>query len=200
MFYLLGESPDQSAQPVSVQAELYRANAIENYDTAAIRAHTASGVEILFYTAQPVEAELGPIFHFEFEEAVITYSGRDSQILVQFHDGRVRSYGNPETDAHALKLGHCINAIRKGERPICGIEAALAQTRCMNGVQESSKIYPFPQELRHDEGDRGWIEGLADLFFDCYQKGLLPAERGDVPWASAGKIVDLRGYETFPSQ
>ncbi|MBX2998181.1 MAG: Gfo/Idh/MocA family oxidoreductase [Caldilineaceae bacterium] len=200
MFYLLGESPDQSAQPVSVGAELYRANAIENYDTAAMRALTASGAEILFYTAHPVEAELGPIFHFQFEDAVITYSGRDSQILAQFHDGRVRSYGNPEADAHAAKLGHCVAAIRRGERPLCGIEAALAQTRCMNGVQESSEIHSFPQELRHNEGERGWIEGLSEIFFDCYQKGILPAERGDIPWARAGKTVDLRGYDQFPSR
>jgi predicted dehydrogenase len=199
MFFLLGESPDQSAQPVNVQAELYRANDIENYDTVAMRALTANGAEILFYTAHPVEAELGPIFHFEFEEAVITYSGRESQILAQFHDGRVRSYGNPETNAHAIKLAHCVTATRRGERPICGIEAALAQTRCMNGVQESSEIHPFPVHLRREEEDRGWIEGLSDLFFDCYQKGLLPSERDDIPWARAGKIVDLREYREFPA-
>jgi predicted dehydrogenase len=200
MFFLLGDSPDQSAQPTDVQAELYRANAIENYDTAAMRAHTADGAEILFYTAHPVQAELGPIFHFQFEDAVITYSGRDSQILAQFHDGRVQSYGNPETDAHAIKLGHCINAIRRGERPICGIEASIAQTRCMNGVQESSEIRSFPEDLRREAGDQGWIEGLSEIFFDCYQKGILPAERGDIPWASAGTVVDLSGYEAFPSR
>jgi hypothetical protein len=37
MFYLLGATRETSAAPAVVQAELYRANAIENFDTAAIR-------------------------------------------------------------------------------------------------------------------------------------------------------------------
>ena len=41
MLYVLGKTPDTSAQPHSVTAELYRANPIENYDTAAIRCTTA---------------------------------------------------------------------------------------------------------------------------------------------------------------
>ena len=40
MFYLLGATRETSATPAWVQAELYRANAIENYDTAALRCRT----------------------------------------------------------------------------------------------------------------------------------------------------------------
>ena len=36
--YLLGPSMNQAATPVKVEAELYRANSIENYDTCSIRA------------------------------------------------------------------------------------------------------------------------------------------------------------------
>lgn len=200
MFFLLGDEVDQSALPVSVQAERYRANPIENYDTVAMRAHTADGVEILFYTAHPVKEELGPIFHFEFEEATVTYSGRDSEIIAQFHDGRVRSYGNPETDAHSLKLAHCVAAARQGTRPVCGIEAALAQTLCMNGVQESGEIVDFPPQLLHVEDGQGVIEGLPAIFFGCYENSLLPSERDDVSWSRAGDVIDLSDYTHFPSQ
>ncbi|MEZ4832109.1 MAG: Gfo/Idh/MocA family oxidoreductase [Caldilineaceae bacterium] len=199
MFFLLGDEMDQSALPVSVVAERYRANPIENYDTVAMRAVTADGVEVLFYTAHAVKDELGPIFHFEFEHATVTYSGRDSEIMAQFHDGRVRGYGNPEADAHSIKLDHCVDAIRQGTRPVCGIEAALAQTLCMNGVQESGEIVDFPPELLHIEDGQGVIEGLPSLFFNCYQSNLLPSERGDVPWACPGDVVDLYDYTHFPS-
>jgi predicted dehydrogenase len=47
MFYVLGPETDASARPVEVEAELYKANAIENFDTAAVRARTAEGVELL---------------------------------------------------------------------------------------------------------------------------------------------------------
>ncbi|MEZ4635244.1 MAG: hypothetical protein R2856_09790 [Caldilineaceae bacterium] len=74
---------------------------------------------------------------------------------------------------------------------MCGIEAALAQTLCMNGVQESGEIVDFPPELLHIEDGQGVIEGLPSLFFNCYQSNLLPSERGDVPWACPGDVVDL---------
>lgn len=199
LFYLLGDAVETSAQPVDVQAERYRANAIENYDTAALRAHTADGTEILFYTAHPVPENIGPIFHLEFEQAVITYNGRDSEILAQFHDGRIHSYQNPDANAHTAKLPRCIDNVRSGGRPLCGIEAATAQTRCMNGAQESGPIVEFPRELIHDEGDRGWVEGLSGTLLDCYQHTLLPSERGDVAWARAGAVIDLRGYNHFPN-
>ncbi len=200
LFFLLGNQNDTCAMPVSVQAERYRANAIENYDTVAMRAYTADGVEILFYTAHPVQEELGPIFHLEFEQATVTYSGRDSEIIAQFHDGRVRSYGNPETEAHNIKLGHCVEAVRHATRPVCGIEAALAQTLCMNGVQESGEIVDFPPDSIHQENGLAAVEGLSTLFFNCYEQGLLPSELNAVSWAQAGDVVDLRDYRRFPAR
>ena len=48
MLYLLGARPDRSAAVHSLRAELYRAHAIENYDTAILRCETANGAEIFF--------------------------------------------------------------------------------------------------------------------------------------------------------
>ena len=71
-FYVLGEDRSSSAMPVDVEAELYRANEIENYDTGAIRCHTASGVEILYFAAHPVPETIGPVFSYEFEDGGVT--------------------------------------------------------------------------------------------------------------------------------
>ena len=48
MLYVLGDRVDASAAPARVTAELYRANGIETYDTAALRCWTSGGVEIVF--------------------------------------------------------------------------------------------------------------------------------------------------------
>src|SRR5204863_2001505 len=63
MFYLLGRTRETSSMPVTVQAELYRANDIENYDTAAIRSMTECGTELLFYTTHAVVERYGPRCH-----------------------------------------------------------------------------------------------------------------------------------------
>ena len=92
--YVLGETRETSANLIDVQAELYRANQIENYDTAAIRCHTDAGVEILFYTAHPVPNTIGPILSYEFEEAVVDFDASDSRLRAHFHSGEVKDYGN----------------------------------------------------------------------------------------------------------
>ena len=45
--FLLGDSLTDSATPVRVEAELYRANPIETYDTSGLRLVTPSGVPLL---------------------------------------------------------------------------------------------------------------------------------------------------------
>jgi predicted dehydrogenase len=224
MFYVLGETVETSARPVDVQAELYRANVIENYDTAVIRAHTESGVEVLFYTAHPVPNNIGPIFDFEFEDAVVTYETGE-EIVARFHDGRTKSYGNPFLD-DTNKLWQSVDLVRRMHaavsstesdtdtvrrrspteaQPVCGIPAAMSQTLCVNGAQESvSEIMTFPRHLVRKDCDEEdcltWVTGLQEALAQSYEQNALPSEIGDWDWARAGDLVDLRDYHTFPSE
>src|SRR5215212_4803683 len=96
MFYLLGETRETSTMPASVQAELYRANDVENYDTTALRARLASGTELLFYSTYAVSQRLGPRCEFEFENAVIEYDfSVQPRFVARFRDGRQSEYGDP---------------------------------------------------------------------------------------------------------
>ena len=202
-FYILGGTRKTSAWPVDVQAELYRANAVENYDTAAIRCHTAEGVEILFYTAHPVANNVGPIFSYEFERAVVEYTAHQGPIVARFADGRVKEYGDPFA-GQVDKLWHAVDAVRTGAPLACGIEGATPQVLCIDGAQESMwEIAGFPASVvrYRDDGDNRltWVEGLQEAFEACYERGVLPSELGSVPWAKAGQLVDLRDYQQFPS-
>ena len=72
MFYVLGDSVEKSAKPVKWLPS-YRANPIENFDTAAIRAKTEEGVEILFLTTHAVNIHPIPQFCYEFENARVVF-------------------------------------------------------------------------------------------------------------------------------
>ncbi|MEQ1787795.1 MAG: hypothetical protein ABL966_12140, partial [Acidimicrobiales bacterium] len=48
MLFLAGREERGLAQPVSLGAELYRAQAIESFDTAVVRLATAAGVQLDF--------------------------------------------------------------------------------------------------------------------------------------------------------
>jgi len=195
MFFVLGQTMDESARPARVTAELYRANRIENFDTAAMRVHTEDGTELLYYGAHPVRDRVGAMFHYEFELADITYDQDSADgIVARFRDGSTRTYGNPNRDDEA-KLRAAIDAARGEGEVVCGVETALSHTICVLAMQQSTPaIVEFPEEIvRRGEllsnGEAGnYVEGLVAQLVDCYERGVLPAEAG-LSWAQAGKEI-----------
>ena len=145
MLFVLGPEMNQSATPVQVEAECYRANPIENFDAACCRVKTEQGADVLFYTAHCVEKMIGPVFKFEFENAVVDYPVNES-IRATFNDGKAQEYGNPNAQPER-KLIHCLERIAGGgeNSTICGAKAAVAQTACINELQQTP-ISMFPAE------------------------------------------------------
>ncbi len=201
MLFVLGDAVDRSARPAGVQAELYRANPIDNYDTAALRCVTDRGVEILFYVSHAVQENAGPMFDFEFERGTVRYDGPASQIVGRLDDGQVVDYGSPDED-DAAKLWAAVDAAARGGPVPCGIEAARAHTLVMNGAQESCPIADFGPLARSVDGPSAplmVVEGLAEALLACKARRQLPSEAG-YAWARAGRVVDLAGYDHFPGR
>ncbi|GAB4224241.1 MAG: Gfo/Idh/MocA family oxidoreductase [Spirochaetales bacterium] len=205
MLHLTGRKEERSARPIQVQAELYRVNAIENFDTAAIRVLTEEGGEICFLASHAVRDKAGPVFRFEFEEGTVFYDdpevpqSRDT-LWFMHRNGTGIDYGKP--DHRSLKkLWDVVDAIRgKGSVP-CPIESAMNHTICVNGAQESMReIGTFPPERIRRTGNPPivWVEGLAEALFSCYRKGVLPSDLS-IPWARQGFPVPLDSYREFPS-
>lgn len=204
MLYILGQQTDRSAIPLDLEAELYRANDIENCDTAAIRAHTANGVEILYYATHAGENNIGPILHYEFEKGTVKYDPATKNLIVHFADGSTKDYGDPFDD-HMNKLWHTVDAINNNTSVHCGLEAARAQTLFINGAQDSaSQIVDFPKDLvttirPADESlsPRKCVSKLDETITTCFEQNLLPHE-ANISWSKAGKTVNLQNYQKFP--
>jgi predicted dehydrogenase len=190
MFYALGDHPTRSAVPRDVIAETYRAYEIGNYDTAVIRCHTTTGVEIVFITSHASGTGHGPEFCYEFEQATVRYDPQsNSAIVAEFKDGSIRNYGSPE-ETHYKKLIAAITAARTDVPPLCGIEASIPQIQVMVATQQSrDHVAAFPKSLLrwHNEfrTRRVEVEGLRDVLQRCFDTGCLPQELG-VGWAIAG--------------
>lgn len=200
MFFVLGDRIDASISLKQVEAEVYRANAIENFDTCMVRAVTADNTQILFYASHAVKESLGPIFEYRFSDAVVRYneSSVEPEIIVKFNDGTWKSYGNPKLDPRR-KLWVMIDAVLEGAAVPCGIEAALTHTVCINGIHESKpEITSFPDPLikLDQDSDTIYVEHLGDLMVHLYQDERLPSEEG-VSWAQAGRRIELGDYRHF---
>jgi hypothetical protein len=183
MLYVLGSELSSSAEPEKVVAELYRANAIENFDTAAIKVTVRDGIELLFLATHAVAEILDPLFEYEFENATVTYgkavNGKKT-VSAFFRDGTVKEYGDPETEP-LYKLWQSIDAVSTGAAPLCGIEAASKHTMCIDAAQKFvPKIIDFPADrIRiRAEGEVKWVGGLAETFIECYKSFKMPAETG----------------------
>ncbi len=210
MLYVLGNTPETAATPVELQAELYRANPIENFDTAMLRCRTEENVEVLFYTSHAVPTVIGPLFSYEFEEAIIEFqSGGPDQpggnhFGARLRNGQIRDYGNPNNTT-CNKIWQTADCIRNGGKSLCGIEAAIPHTLCVNGAQESAgEVTSFPSERIHCDTKAAndhltWVDGLQEVMRAGYDRGLLPSELGDCGWARAGCKIQLTGYHHFPS-
>ena len=202
MFYVLGREVDASAVPVEIEAELYRAYDIGNFDTAAARIRLGSGAEILFLVTHVSHDDSGPLFRYEFDRGAVTGRGRNAEVRASFTDGSERNYGSPDVEP-LKKLDDCLAAVRSGAAPVCGLEAAMSQTLALDGLQDAAPdIAPFPAGLVRTEptpaGGRLWVEGLDEILVRCFEEGRLPSELG-TPWSRKAGRIDLRSYRQFPS-
>jgi len=205
MFFVTGKDMYSSSAPVTVQAELYRANNIENYDTVATRVFTEDGVEMMFFAshAHAAETRNSLEFCYEFTEGTVYYSNKEETSLeAHLKDGTIIRYNAPFADSYT-KLCRFISQVGAGEPVSCGPEAAFPQILCINGMQESMPdIETFPENLLRKgtfpTGDEViFVEGLAGALTECYNLWKLPSEMG-ITWAKPGKVINLAGYSYYP--
>ena len=194
--YVLGPRVDRSAQPTSLTAELYRAHAIQNYDTAALRCRTSDGIEILFLVSHATAASRGPMFEYQFEKASVHFTDKPgAAIVARFHDGAVTSYGSPN-DGREAKVWRTIDlAARQSAETLCGIEAASAHSQCVWAAQQSTpEIVEFPAPLVRVTGQeparKTAVDGLDAVLEECYDSWKLPSELG-VSWSVRGREVPV---------
>ncbi len=197
MFFVLGNKLNKSAKPKTVMTELYRANNIENYDTAITRIFTENNVELLFYASHAVKENISPSFCYEFEKATIKYGSyegiKDNNIVVEFKNGKEKKYESPDINQFR-KLWLSIDAVRNCnlENLPCIPETALSHTKCINTMQEN-EIVNFPEEKIKFDRNKNivWIKGLAEVLKESYQKAKMPFEN-QVYWAKCGGSINCK--------
>jgi predicted dehydrogenase len=198
LLFLLGDAEDRSSVPVKVESETYRANAIETFDTAAVRVRTEKDEEILFLASHAIEADRHPRFEIECEAARIHYDGEFSPIVVDLADGTRREYDSPWSEHQICKLWTCLDAITSGGPVPCTAETARAHTLVVNGIHAAGGSHALPEARIRREEDRTWVPGLGEDLVRCFDEGRRPGEL-DLDWAGNAARLDLRDLPGFSS-
>ena len=95
------------------------------------------------------------------------------------------------------KLWDCLERAGRPDTPVCGLEAALSQTLCVEALQESAPeivVFPAARVRRRDTAglERTWVEGLDEELALCYEGNALPSEMG-LAWARSGRTIATHG-------
>lgn len=178
MLFLLGEKPETSAFALDVQAECYRANEIENFDTCCIKARTEKGVSLYFAATHATQERRNPQFVYTFQKGKVTYSQDEgSEITAEFHDGKKIVYGDPFSNPFK-KLWDAVEGVKSKATPICTVQTALPHVKLIEELYRTTPIFDFPKDRVRSsaEQDALYVEGLYESLYNAYEKEALFTE------------------------
>lgn len=192
MLFVLGHKLQETVRVKRLEAELYRANDIETFDTCAIRLQTESECDLLFYGSHATGTEHGPQFLYTFEKGYIVYDcNLDRGIITAYReDGEEKIYGNPQAN-HLDKLDYCIAALRDGRDIPCTYETALGHAAVIEALHNGiSTVQSFPGEAIKQTGNLLTVIDLEQTMNACFMSGKLPYEL-QIPWSKPAKRADV---------
>ncbi len=173
MLYVTGGAYGRAAEVCDLRCDLSRLNAIENFDTAAMRMTLDNGAEALCLVSHATEKLQDPLFCYRFTNGTVTFDG--GEIVGVTADGVERRYGNPGADVNQ-KIFEAIRAVSEPDYlPPCGVSTAAAQVRCIEKVQQTP-IRPIRETAVKARDNFLFVDGLYELLLRCYEEETLPSD------------------------
>ncbi len=197
LFFAGSEGLHSWALPARIEAELYRANAIEGADTVFARGVLENGVEICLSTTHACDPDYRNEEILTCEEAEIHINPWGESFILR--NGKVvESFSSPcETPAMLADNFSLYADYLHGdqERPQTRLEDCRAFVR-LNALLylAAPRIQPISTAERvrfgHDPTDTICVPGITAICERAIREGAFPSEQG-VPWARAGGCASV---------
>ncbi len=161
--FLAGDKACDAATPTRVEAQIFRANAIESAYTASIHVATEEGVPIRFYATHACEETFGPEIHIRGSLGSIVKTHGDS--ILTTNDGKSCSLLPKESgDTRSEMMSAVLDAVQGGSPFYCDLELASRQTMVVDAVHEDCEILQVPGKTVTSQGGkvRTFIPGIED--------------------------------------
>lgn len=176
MLFQAGATERSAAMPVSVDAELYRANAIESTDTACMRVDTEEGVPIRFYATHACRDNVGPELHIRGTKGSIVMTHRGSVIRPAAGDPITIATGGANAARQAM-MAAVLDAVQGGSSFYCDLETASRQTKVVDAIHVTCEIQAVDGDTVTEVNGSVWtfIPGIEDAMrqaFDAEKRSL----------------------------
>lgn len=199
--FLLGPVERESANPTEVEAELYRANEIENYDTCSMRLTFANGTHLLAAMTHACQTAINP------------------EIVIRTQFARIRFIHDKQIEIHRTNVSEIIPLVRSRITPtldaICRwlsddpqstIVATLgmsrAHTLAINAASQASPIINVPvEEIQRSADEKGdsliVVPGIEAALEATVRHDRMLHELGAMKWSRPGSDLNLQEYSHF---
>lgn len=199
--YLLGETMTSCAAPAKVEAELYRVNPIENYDTCSLRITMGNGVTLTVLLTHAAALYDHPkivvagtrgnfLYDLAAQHAVLPggeHVGLTSSTLAETLRGFERLVQEPDTQV-----------------PHASLEMARAHALVVSAASDATEVHTIGPEhvaKRFHEGHAmNSVPGLAEAFAGAAARNLMLHESGLAKWSRPAGILELSSYSAFTGQ
>jgi predicted dehydrogenase len=169
-FFMQGAQMDASADFVSLEAHIGRANAIETFDTVVLRAVMDNGAEVLYYASHAVDGSWDPEVIYEFENGCITCT--NWQLRGTLSDGRSIAYGQAAQKAYEEKLLTCIECLEQGKPFPSGLASTLPHLRAVEALDDLP-VKRFTDAVPNAAGNALYVPGLAEKLRAAFAEGAM---------------------------
>ncbi|MEO7598522.1 MAG: Gfo/Idh/MocA family oxidoreductase [Opitutus sp.] len=193
MLFLAGRTMEEAAEPVRLTAELYRAQAIESFDTGVVRLETDDGCRLDFYGTHSSREIERPSLVIEGSAGRAEWV-QDTHALIIAHGKRWELRADPESATRERMFNDVFGRLEGHHRFVCTPQLAAAHVRCVTALHENVPITPVPPawlQQRIDDGDTyTFVRGLDGRLSDAARCGSgLAGPNAD--WAVPGTVVAL---------
>ena len=199
--FLAGNQQATLANPVSVQAELYRANQIESEDTSAIRIQTEEGIEVLSWLTLASAETIDPVTVIETQHATIKLINLE-QVEINWHNGR-KDFRDNYKENRIEMIEHLCRNLRNDEPLIGELIHLRPFTLCVNAAFDSvASIHTIPESdldfvTVRDTETQVAIKDMGSILKQAYESNGLFSEIG-IPWACESEVFKMEAYTHFP--
>lgn len=194
MLFQTGTAERVAAMPLSVEAELYRANAIESADTACMRIQTAEGIPVLFYVTHACREKFGPEIRIRGTRgsAVITHTNA----VITPDAGEPTSFtikGNHR--ARQAMMASTLDAVEGRPSFVCDLDTAERQTMIVEAICENCAIHTVKGQTIESgyASTVTFIPGIEESMRQAFNSNQLLHESG-ISWAQPPNNLRPLGF------
>lgn len=198
--FLLGPDETSSAIPVAVEAELYRVNPIENFDTVSMRLTLPGGVTLLVLFTHACQVTHHPVVTIHGARGTAVRTNSDITLTI---DGKTDAVKRPaDTQAHMLsRFAKFVRGTPDDGAAVATFEVASAQLIAVNGASEATPIHqvgaPHTVTTVLADAPLQAIVGIEDAFLACAAENRMLHESKRVAWSRPAGSRNLVGYRHF---